>query len=687
MQRNIEILAPAGSFESAIAAINCGADAIYLGSRDFNARKNADNFSESEFEEIVAYAHECGVKVYQTLNTVLYDDELEKLLDTLEISCKVGVDALIVQDLAVYEIVKKCCPNMPLHASTQMSVHTPKGAQILKDMGFERVVLAREMSEREISEITDSCDVQTEVFVHGALCMCVSGQCYLSAMIGQRSGNRGLCAQPCRLPFSASDEKGRYDLSLKDLSLINEVEKFKEMGVTSLKIEGRMKRPEYVAAAVTALRQAVDFGKVEKEISQNLSNVFSRSGFTSGYFEGKLGPQMFGTRSYEDVLAADQKTFKSLQSLYQKRRKCVGVSFKLSLFENGEAVLFATDGESEVFAKTDKAFKADNLFCDKNSAEKNLSKMGYTPYYLKELSVENDFGMMLPISSLNALRREALELISKKRKVAKSVSFKRCDLAEIKKRQRRSTKVFVRVVDSSFIPLQKEQYIDGVILPIEKITQKEINLFGEKLIAELQRVKFSREDKVLSKLVLLKEKGVKKALISNIGDILLCKEAGVTPIGSFGLNVNNSVCMSAYKNLGVQALTLSPELTFNKIKSISDDVSAGIVAYGFLPLMVTRNCPAKNTLSCEKCKKSSRYLTDRRGVKFPVVCESGYSEVLNSAPIYLADKAEDLECLDFITLYFTVESKNEVSEVIDEYLKSHSKREGITRGLYYRGSF
>ena len=689
MQKNsIEILSPAGSYESALAGINCGANAIYIGAKDFNARKNADNFTNEQFSEVVKYAHERGVKVYMTLNTVLYDDEIPTLLNTLRFACDVGVDALIIQDLAIYKLVKECCPAMPLHASTQMSVHTKNGALILREMGFERVVLAREMNEREIKEITSECDIQTEVFVHGALCMCVSGQCYMSAMIGQRSGNRGLCAQPCRLPFSSSDEKNRYDLSLKDLSLINEVKKLMDMGVTSLKIEGRMKRPEYVAAAVTALRGAVDFNKVSDELFRNLSNVFSRSGFTSGYFNFKLGKDMFGIRRYDDVLAADQKTFKELQELYSKPKKTIPLDLTLTLFENGEAVLKATNGEVSVCAKTDTAFKAENIVCDENSALKNLSKMGDSPYYLRNLKVENPFSMALPISQLNLLRREALEKVSLIRQKVEKIPFSDCfeNKLTFKKRERKSPSFFVRIEDVSQLPFEKLSEISRVILPLEKVTKSDVELLGEKLVPELARVKFSTEHAVLNKLKEVKEFGITEALISNIGDILLCKEAGIEPISNFGLNITNSLSLCAYKDLGVKSFVVSPELSFAKIKALSSDFNIGVFGYGFLPLMVTRNCPAKNTLSCEKCKGKARFLTDRRNVKFEVKCRGGYSEILNSSPIYLADKFVDLETLDFVMLYFTSEDKKSVCGVLDDYLKRHSKRENITRGLYYRGS-
>ncbi len=681
--QNAEILAPAGSLESAVAAINCGADAIYLGAKDFNARKNAENFSDEDFFEIVDYAHERGVKVYVTLNTLVYDDEIKSLINTLKLTCEAGVDALIVQDLAVLNLVRECCPKMPIHASTQMSVHTPKGAEMLKKLGCERVVLSREMSEKEIREVVSSCDIETEVFVHGALCMCVSGQCLMSAMIGQRSGNRGLCAQPCRLPFSANDDRKRCDLSLKDLSLLEQIDALKNLGVSSLKIEGRMKRPEYVAAAVTAFREALDLGYVDEDIKKKLSDVFSRSGFTDGYFTEKRGKAMFGTRSYDDVLAADQKTLKSLALLYQKPRKCVGVNLKLVFEETGLATLFLNDGENEVFSQIDNAVLAVNLPCSKENALKNLSKTGDTPYYVRDLVVENNCNMMLTLSQLNALRRDVLEKISALRRKRKPIKFDNCfSVPSLKKRDYVLPEIYARFDKFSQVPDLSDD-VKKVILPIFEINDSVIDFLGDRLIMELPRVKFGCENKVLNKMKELCSLGIKEAIISNIGDILLCKEADVEITGGFGLNITNSVALKEYYNLGVKEVVLSPELLFSKIGCFEKTGRVGIMAYGKLPLMVVRNCPIKNTMSCDKCKRS-KSLTDRRGVKFPVKCSEGYSEILNSAPIYLADK--DLNFVDFMVLYFTDESKNEVLNVIEDYTKYHSKRDGITRGLYFRGS-
>ena len=321
----MEILAPAGNMNALIAAVRSGADAVYLGLKDFSARRNADNFTKEEFIEAAKYCHVRGVKVYVALNTMIKENELSSAVNSAAFAYKNGADAFIVSDLGLISVLHKTLPQAVLHASTQMTVHSPAAISTLKKYGIKRVVLAREMSKEKIKEFcfaAKDCNIEVEVFVHGALCMCVSGQCLLSSVLGGRSGNRGLCAGPCRLEFSAKGT-GRYDLSLKDLSLISYLEELKEMGVASAKIEGRMKRPEYVAAAVAACKTALS-GKAEGKENSALKAVFSRSGFTDGYYTGNLGADMFGIRTKEDVLSSAE-SFSYIHSLYRNERQSVPV--------------------------------------------------------------------------------------------------------------------------------------------------------------------------------------------------------------------------------------------------------------------------------------------------------------------------------------------------------------------------
>ena len=292
-ENKVEILAPAGGMESLVAAVRCGANAVYLGTKEINARRGASNFDYDELEKAVEYCHTRNVKVYLALNILVTDSEMKAAYDTVKTALTLGVDAFIVQDLGLAKMIRKHFPTAVLHASTQCSVNTPDGFKKLEELGFKRAVIPREMSIDEIKEIRENTSLELEAFVHGALCMCVSGQCYLSSMLGSRSGNRGLCAQPCRLAFSADGSK-TCDLSLKDLSLIRHIDELSKSGVMSLKIEGRMKRPEYVAASVTACKKALN-NEYDNNFEATLKSVFSRTGFTDGYFTGKHY-DMFGTR-------------------------------------------------------------------------------------------------------------------------------------------------------------------------------------------------------------------------------------------------------------------------------------------------------------------------------------------------------------------------------------------------------
>ena len=403
-----EILAPAGSMESVVAAVRSGADAVYIGAKDFSARASAENFTIDEIKDVAAYCHERDVLVYLTLNTLIFDTELEDALALCQKAYSAGIDAVIVQDLGLAALIKKSMPDLALHASTQMSIHTPAGAKALKDFGFSRVVLARELSKAEIKEIAEAVDIELEVFVHGALCMSVSGQCYFSAMLGSRSGNRGRCAQPCRLPFKVKGGNG-FALSLKDSSLMGYLRELEEMGVKSAKIEGRMKRPEYVSAAVRACREGLDAGKVTEETAEMLRSVFSRTGFTDGYYKGKRDKNLFGYRMKEDVTSATDKLLSQIRNSYKDERKAVAVDMSLTLKSGEKAELEVSDGKHTVTVYSAEAAEiAANTPLSQENAEKNLSKTGGTPYFVQNIKFTTDGKAIVPAKELNALRRDAL---------------------------------------------------------------------------------------------------------------------------------------------------------------------------------------------------------------------------------------------------------------------------------------
>lgn len=407
--RKIEILAPVGGEEQLLAAVRCGADAVYFGLQNFNARRNASNFNGENLQDTIDYCHERNCRVNITVNTIVHDSEIDEMHKTVDTAAMAGADALIIQDFAVARYVKDRWPDLAMHASTQMAVHNSEGVRILKDYGFKQFVLARELSLDEIKEIYDKTGEDLEVFVHGAHCMSVSGNCYMSAFIGGRSGNRGLCAQPCRLEWESAERD--HALSLKDLSYITHINELIDAGVKTLKIEGRMKRPEYVAEAVTQCRNAADGRRVDLD---NLQAVFSRSGFTDGYLEGKRNGTMFGYRTKDDVTAAAD-VLPGLAKLYEKEPQTVPVDMQLYVYEGDNAQLVITDGEHTVTALGAVPEKAKTLPLNEEYARKSLAKTGGTPYYLNELTLMAGEGLMLPASALNAMRREALEKLREER--------------------------------------------------------------------------------------------------------------------------------------------------------------------------------------------------------------------------------------------------------------------------------
>ncbi|MCR5207873.1 MAG: U32 family peptidase [Eubacterium sp.] len=663
---NFEILAPCGGIESLEAAVRCGANAVYLGTKELNARRNAHNFDFDELKRAVRYCHERNVKVYVTVNTLVFDSEFDAAYETVVSCLECGADAFIVQDLGLAKMIRKCFPDAKLHASTQCSVNTPEGFRELERLGFSRAVVPREMSLDEIKEIRRSTDMELEMFVHGALCMSVSGQCYLSGMLGGRSGNRGLCAQPCRLAFSA-DEKEAHDLSLKDLSLIEHLAEIESAGVFSLKIEGRMKRPEYVAAAVTACKNAIE-GRYSKKNGETLKNVFSRSGFTDGYFTGKRN-DMFGIRLKEDVTAAGG-VLKELSRLYEKEAPLIELSLDFTCTENEPVTLTGKANGKTVTATGAAPEKALNKPLTEDSVKERLSKLGGTPYYAGEIKITLGEGLIIPASGLNALRREVCEKLGEEKKR----EFTALGYEPIPPRIKRGAPYYTaRFTSASQIP--DNHPFKRIFLPL----QADGNDFVKhKAGVEIPRGLFGCEEKLKSRLAELKALGVREALCSNLGAYKTAESLGFTAYGDFGLNITNSETARLFRSP-----VLSFELTLSQAEKINAD-DTGIIGYGRLPLMLTRNCPVKTRVGCERCKKNGA-LSDRKGYSFPVVC-SPYPcvEILNSVPLILSDRIGEINT-DFIHFYFTDEDKSEVNDIVNMY-KTRKKFNGnYTRGLYYRG--
>lgn len=680
----IEILAPVGSPEALTAAVRSGADAVYLGAAAFNARQNAQNFDDAALTEAVAYCHARGVKVHLTLNTLVREDEMDAALAVARTAAEAGVDALIVQDRGLARRLKAMLPEMPLHASTQLSCHTPAGVRALREAGFSRVVLAREMSAAEIAACAD-CGCELEVFVHGALCMSVSGQCYLSALLGGRSGNRGRCAQPCRLPFRASDGKStpttdNYALSLKDLALADHFEELVAAGVCSLKIEGRMKRPEYVAAATAYYAALRDGVTPDASARDNLQSVFSRSGFTDGYYAAKRGGGMFGHRRHEDVTAA-AAVLRDLQRLYDREVGRVTVDAVLTAQPDAPLSLRVTDGVHTVTVTGETAV-SDRPPLPTERVVAQLQKTGGTPFVMQNVTVEG--AGAFAVAALNALRREALaQLEALRGKATEAVCSDNLPTAVLRQEAPLwagdKPHLLVRLSSAAQLTDKVKNTADGWFLPLGVWCDTPWGV-------EIPRGMFGTEEAVRRELKTAAESGVRYALCNNVGAIPLALEAGLIPVGGFGLNLTNGEAVAAYAAAGLLAATLSMELTFGQMGfAKAAPIPTGLMLYGRQPLMLTRNCPRQcDGASCGACQPHDG-VTDRRGVTFPTACAGGCTELLNAVPLYWADRLEEVPAVDFHLLHFTVETPTECDAVVTAYRGGGKATGDITRGLYRRG--
>lgn len=694
MTAPLEVLAPAGNWEALEAAVRAGAGAVYLAGKSFGARAKARNFSQEELAQAVRYCHQRGVRVHVTVNTLLKDSELAPALAFVDFLCSLPVDAVLVQDLGLLALLRRRAPALPIHASTQMSLHTPAGVRLAGELGAVRAVLARELSLPEIREIAQSTHMELETFVHGALCMCLSGQCLLSAMLGgqkggARSGNRGQCAQPCRLPFAAAGGTG-HDLSLKDLSYIQGLPRLQAAGVCSVKIEGRMKRPEYVAAATAACRLAAGGQPVPPALIQSLEAVFSRSGFTAGYLSGQRGRAMFGTRRKEDVAAATEKVLAGLRGLYRAERQSVPVRLTLSQGQ-GRALLTAEDCEGNSL-QVDASLEP--LHIDAGRAEQQLRKTGGTPFCAGDVHIPTD-GVSLSVAGLNALRRRALEGLLALRGERQAIPFTSIPVVKSTpyqpSRQGEPLPLRACFASAAQLPPSLPMY-QSVSLPIETPPQALARLQnrlapGQALLLDLPRGLFGWEEELRALIRQRMEQGFRHFVCGNLGALQLCREVGATAHGSFGLNITNTAALEELARLGLQDAELSWELTGREIAGLGGSLRRGVMVYGRQALMLTRNCPLANASGgCRHCQ-SPGWLSDRKGKRFPVMCRAGGrggAELLNSVPLWLGDEGPGLAA-DFGILRFTVENSVECGEISRRVQQGESPVGSYTRGLFRRG--
>ena len=676
--KDLEILAPAGGMPQLVAAVRSGAYAVYVGLKKFSARASAANFDEEDLKEAVRYCHTFGVKLHVTLNTLIYENEYEELFDSIRQICEAGADAVIVQDLAVAKYIKKACPDIALHASTQMAIHNAEGACEAYRLGFSRVVLARELALEEIKNIRKNTpkELELEAFVHGALCMSVSGRCELSAMLGGRSGNRGQCAQPCRLDFSCG--KMHNCLSLKDMSYISQINKLYDAGICSVKIEGRMKRPEYVAAAVNACICAKNGETPDIEL---LKNIFSRSGFTDGYLTGKRTRDMFGIRTKEDV-EASKVTLSKTSELYRRERQSITVDFELYT-DKIQTRLSISDGTNTVLAFAEGGLPVGEG--EKPAAEAFvspfLSRLGGTPYIMGSVKVINPSRLSVRASVINSLRREAAERLSTLRAESVKYNFRTLQTEKYPKRSIDKTKIYIKSVSWEKISSFADK-VDKIVLPISEILLNKEQIrekLGDlsKTVAEIPSLVYNFEA-LNEKIGEIKSLGIKMLFCDNIGSVAYARENEFEILGGFGLNIVNSDSLAAYTDMCVGEAVLSPEIPLSVAKELSGNIKTGLFAYGYLPLMLLRSCPIRASVGCGNCKGEGE-ITDRYGIKFKVVCQGRkYSELLNSVPHYIGDRKLSV---DFALLSFSTENPEECEKIFNAFIRGERIKKRTT-GLY-----
>lgn len=779
--KRTELLAPVGSYEALVAAVQNGADAVYLGGKKFGARQYASNFDDETIIKAVEYCHIRGVKVYVTVNTLVSDEELKDFMEYINFLYDIDIDAVIIQDLGILKYIREHFPDLEIHASTQMTIHNLGGVRLLESLGVKRTVLAREMNVSDIKNIKENSNMEIEVFVHGALCICYSGQCLMSSLIGGRSGNRGRCAQPCRLPYKLvelntkkeiNSAGGNYILSPKDLNTIESLDTLLDLGIESLKIEGRMKKPEYVAVVVGAYRRAIDMyyrdGRIEIDdnTKKELAQIFNRK-FTKGRMFGDkdekiMGFEKPGNRGVEigHVIAFDRrkrilkiKLTDVLQKgdgieIRNKRIENKGIRLKKVLKNNGEVEKFAKGEVIEIefkgeASKSDKVFKTsdkellnkaaetyrtenrkipifgaikgkmgeeleffiwdnnDNYISIKGEQkiqkainkplsqeriEKQLNKLGNTSYYFEKLEIDIDKNIVVPISEINNIRREAIDGLNNSRK-------------NMNKREKHGFKPIT--LDSTKSGKEKRKisiaaYVNDLD-QLEAVLTTEINTIYYSNMSDIQEAFYraNKAKKLLipaldritcdSELEFIKEKKEdllqsKHILLSNHGQLNMFTNEDIYIHADFSFNIFNSLSAQKLRELNVDNITLSPELNYNQIKYMASKIDGlEMIVYGHLPMMITEYCPVKTLVSredknnCGLCKSKKYGLKDRYGIVFPIQRDNNCrAEILNSKKMFLLENMGKIveNNISIMRLQFTNEDKNEIISIVKTHYKA-----------------
>ena len=690
----LELLAPAGSMEALRAAVQNGANAVYLGCGQFNARQSAKNFTLQSLTEAVKYCHIRGVAVHLAVNTLVSDQEIPEAAELIRQAALSDVDAFIVQDLGIVYLCKQIAPHIPIHGSTQMTVHNLAGVRLCAAWGLKRVVLSRELSREEIRYITANSPIEIEVFGHGALCMGYSGQCYLSAAIGGRSGNRGRCAQPCRQSYGYGRHENKYLLSLKDNCLVHNVKALEEMGVASLKLEGRMKRPEYVAAVTAVYRQAIDTGVVTREMMDNLYNAFNRQGFTDGYYTGRIGPEMFGTRQENQE---DNAWFREIRQSYEVgERGLVPITFQASITA-GRSSLTVTDPEGRsctLEGPVPEQARVTELTEEQLAAR--LMKTGGTPYCCTQVRCHITPGVTLSAAAINGLRRDALNMLTAQRARREPVRLGRMRPIPRLPGNRHHPGLTVQITTREQITGRLLKMNPQVLyVPLHLLTEdsqfcRELSR-SVRVCAVLPRIVHDGELPALQQsMAAVRSLGVREVLVGNLGLILPARDCRMEVRGDVFLNLYNSAAMNAAREMELISATVSMEMKLPQIRDVSKAVPTELLCYGRMPLMVTENCLMKGRTGKCTCHQGITKLTDKTGAEFPVLKDgnSCRSVLLNGKKLFMLDRQNDLSRLGLwaTRLYFTTENPREVDMVLAAYREPTTFDPGAcTRGLYLRG--
>ncbi len=690
----LELLAPAGSMEALRAAVQNGANAVYLGVGSFNARQSAKNFTIQSLVEAVKYCHIRGVQVHLTVNTLISDREMKEAAEMIRQAAAHNVDAFIVQDLGVAQLCRQIAPHIPIHGSTQMTVHSLAGVQLCAAMGMQRVVLSRELSREEIRYICAKSPVEIEVFAHGALCMCYSGQCYMSAVIGGRSGNRGRCAQPCRQSYGYGHWQDKYPLSLKDNCLIHYLQELEEMGVASVKLEGRMKKPEYVATVTAVYRKAMDEAQVTKPMMEALTTAFNRQGFTDGYYTSRIDRKMFGVR--KDTRDDPQWLQAARQSFESGETQLVDLKFRAVVSVDGSS-LTVTDPEGRTCqVPGPRPELAQNVPLTGAALAQRVAKTGGTPYRCVEVRTHVDPGLTLSAAAINAMRRDVLNQLTALRarredhpiRKPKAVPMYKGPkgipglTVQVTSREQLTDKLLGLETAMLYVPLH-------VLIADQELTLQLVERGN--LAVVLPRIAHDGEmPKLMESLAVLRQWGVTDALVGNLGLLGPAREAGFRLRGDFGLNIYNSGSMNVLRNLQLESAAVSFELTMPQIRDLSKAVDTEIIAYGRLPLMLTEHCLIRNRTGECTCHLGSAKLVDKTGAEFPIIKDGDNcrSVLLNGKKLSWLDRQDDLAKLGVwaVRLYFTTENSRETNRVLADYLNPLPLDPGAcTRGLYLRG--